>query len=424
MTNDFDIAYFKDNAFRRQRCKVCGSHFWSIGEHEVCGEAPCADYDFIAERTFNAELGLHEMRRRYLSFFEKRGHTVVGRYPIIARWRDDTFFTNATIYAFQPWVTSGVVDPPANPLVMSQACVRFNDIDNVGVTGRHLTLFEMMAHHAFNKKGKEVYFKERTVELCHELLTKELGTDPQLVKYKEEWWEGGGNSGPSLSVGVRGIELATLVFMQYAGAERRPMDMTVVDTGYGLERFTWVSRCAPNVYEAAFPDEVEKVRSASGVKRPGSDILRVYSKAAGMMDLESKADIKVLKQRVASRVGMDVQSLDAMLVPLERVYSIADHMRASVFLINDGVLPSNVKAGYFLRLLIRRTMRCIEALECDLRPADVARWHVESLSRAFPELKENSESIMMIIENETGKYRETVKRGSQIIAETIRRRAR
>jgi alanyl-tRNA synthetase len=91
----------------------------------------------------------------------------VRRYPIVARWRDDVFFTQASIYDFQPWVLNGVVKHPHNPLTISQTCVRFNDIDNVGKTGRHLYIFEMLAHHAFNRPGKEIYFKDRTVELCH-----------------------------------------------------------------------------------------------------------------------------------------------------------------------------------------------------------------------------------------------------------------
>ena len=422
MTGDFDIQYFKDNGFLRQRCTRCGAYFWSLGRHEVCGEAPCAEYEFISRPAFKERLNIHEMRKKYLRFFENRGHTVIGRYPIVARWREDTFFTNATIYAFQPWVISGIVDPPANPLVMSQTCVRFNDIDNVGVTGRHLTMFEMMAHHAFNPPGKEVYFKERTVELCHELLVKELGTDPEIIKYKEEWWEGGGNSGPSLSVGVRGLELATLVFMQYEGSERKPMGMTVVDTGYGLERFTWVSRGTPNVYEASFPDVVDKIRIRSGISKPDEETMKTYAKFAGMEDITSGTELKMLRGRVASILNRDVRELEAAFRPLEMIYSIADHMRASVFLINDGVLPSNVKAGYFLRLIIRRALRCIEFLGCELTPAEVAGWHIDSLCGAFPELKENTDSILKIIEVETKKYQETVRRGRELITRMMKKK--
>ena len=87
------------------------------------------------------------MREYYLSFFEERGHTRINRYPVVARWRDDLYLTIASIADFQPFVTSGQVPPPANPLTISQPCIRLNDLDSVGRSGRHLTTFEMMAHH-------------------------------------------------------------------------------------------------------------------------------------------------------------------------------------------------------------------------------------------------------------------------------------
>src|SRR5256712_13734039 len=168
---------------------------------------------------------------------EANGNTRVRRYPIVARWREDVFFTQASIYPFQPWVISGEASPPANPLAISQPCARFVDIDNVGKTGQHFTLFEMMAHHAFNFPGKTIYWKDRTVALCHGFLAERLGLDPKLVRYKESWWEGGGNSGPCPEVEFGGAEAATPVFLGKRGRDghRGPMETTVGDTGYGLD---------------------------------------------------------------------------------------------------------------------------------------------------------------------------------------------
>ena len=81
------------------------------------------------------------MREAYLSFFEQNHHTRINRYPVVARWRDDIYLTIASIADFQPWVTSGVVPPPANPLTISQPCIRLNDFDSVGRSGRDPTLF-------------------------------------------------------------------------------------------------------------------------------------------------------------------------------------------------------------------------------------------------------------------------------------------
>ncbi|MEK6912093.1 MAG: alanine--tRNA ligase-related protein, partial [Candidatus Thermoplasmatota archaeon] len=161
---------------------------------------PCQEYDFIGAPPFKKRLTVRAMREDFLSFFEANGHTRVRRYPIVARWREDVFFTQASVYPFQPWVISGEASPPANPLAISQPCVRFTDIDNVGKTGQHFTLFEMLAHHVFNFPGRFIYFKDRTVELCHAFFTERLGTDPKIIRYKESLWQGGGNSGPCLEV--------------------------------------------------------------------------------------------------------------------------------------------------------------------------------------------------------------------------------
>ena len=165
-TKDYRVSLFKEKAFQRKKCAKCGSWFWTLGDQTTCGETPCQEYSFIGHPPTAKPLFLREMRESFLSFLEKRGHKRINRYPIVARWRDDVFFTQASIYPFQPWVVSGQEKPPANPLAISQPCVRFNDIHNVGKTGQHFTMFEMMAHHVFNYPKKKVYFKDRTVELC------------------------------------------------------------------------------------------------------------------------------------------------------------------------------------------------------------------------------------------------------------------
>ncbi len=191
---EYDLSFFHQGGFHRRTCVVCGHAFWTLGEFDRCQEAPCRDYGFVGHPILGRPYDLRTMRETFLSFFERRGHTRIRRYPTVARWRNDVFFTQASIYDFQPWVTNGTIPPPANPLVISQPVLRFIDLEEVGRSGRHFTLFEMMAHHAFNRPDHEVYFKERCVELCHELLTSDLGVDPTSITYKEEVWEGGGTS--------------------------------------------------------------------------------------------------------------------------------------------------------------------------------------------------------------------------------------
>ena len=100
--SEFDLAFFQEKGFMRKQCPKCQRHFWSLGDWPTCGEPPCEEYTFIGNSPMNRKLSLHEMREAYLGFFEDNGHGRVKRYPIVARWRDDVFFTQASIYDFQP----------------------------------------------------------------------------------------------------------------------------------------------------------------------------------------------------------------------------------------------------------------------------------------------------------------------------------
>jgi|HubBroStandDraft_1064217.scaffolds.fasta_scaffold00365_8 alanyl-tRNA synthetase len=358
---EYDLPFFHRGGFHRRTCVVCGSAFWTLGDHDRCQEAPCRDYGFLGHPGFDRPYELRAMREKYLSFFEARGHTRLRRYPVVARWRNDVFFTQASIYDFQPWVTSGAIPPPANPLTISQPVLRFIDLEEVGRSGRHFTLFEMMAHHAFNRPDHEVYFKDHTVELCHELLTAELGADPKGITYKEEVWEGGGNLGPSVSVGLLGLELATLVFMEYIrdGDALRPMPLTVVDTGYGLERFTWMSQGTKTAYEAVFGREYDELRRSF-----------------------APHDAAVL----------------------------IDHARALNFMLTDGVVPSNSKEGYFARLLLRRSIRILQRTPDGADLIGLLDRTGREIARDFPEVGAHRDDLHKVVGAEVEKFAESIER--------------
>ncbi|HEC86756.1 MAG TPA: alanine--tRNA ligase, partial [Thermoplasmatales archaeon] len=214
LQKEFDISFFKEHGYIRKKCKVCNSYFWTLDEKkEVCGDQPCSPFSFIGKPLTKKPFTLSEMREVFLSFFERHSHTRINPYPVVARWRKDIYLTIASIADFQPHVTAGIVPPPANPLVISQPSIRLNDLEEVGISGRHLTIFEMMGHHAFNSRDKFVYWTEETVSYCNDFLTKELGINEREITYKESLWEGGGNAGPCLEVLAGGLEVATLVFM-------------------------------------------------------------------------------------------------------------------------------------------------------------------------------------------------------------------
>jgi alanyl-tRNA synthetase len=360
--SEYENDFFRRAGFSRHVCRHCGDPFWSEKPREVCAESPCTPYSFQGQSPFSRAFDMDSFREFFLTFFEKRGHTRIRRYPVVPRWRNDVMFVQASIYDFQPWVTNGVMEPPANPLTISQPCLRFNDIENVGVTGRHNTIFEMMAHHAFNRPGHEIYFKARTIELCHELLTQELGVPGGEISYKEESWEGGGNLGPSMSVGLRGLEVATLVFMEYvrAGSQLRPMPLSVVDTGYGLERFVWMSQGTSTVYEAIFPAILKEIPSS--------------------------------------------------FTPSEAAI-LADHGKSFAFLFTDGVVPSNVREGYLARLLLRRMLRILDRHPGELSLVRLLEVVTRSLEGPFPELRSNLSGLREVLELEEQRFREALERG-------------
>ncbi|HYS73384.1 MAG TPA: alanine--tRNA ligase [Thermoplasmata archaeon] len=415
---EYEVELFRKQGFTRQTCAKCGKAFWSIGQHETCGEAPCQEYDFIGNPPFAKKLTYRAMREDFLSYLEQNGHTRVKRYPIVARWRDDVFFVQASVYPFQPWVISGEASPPANPLALSQPCVRFLDVDNVGKTGQHFTMFEMMAHHAFNFPGKFLYFKDHTVELCHGFLTDRLGLKPDIVRYKESWWEGGGNSGPCFEVVFGGAEAATLVFMMNrdVNGHRVPMDTQVVDTGYGLERLTWLSQGTTSAYEAVFGDSLAYLKRATGAKRVDDRVLREYSKVAGMLKIESLADIREIRRQTAERVGISVDELVAQVSPLESLYIVCDHSRALIFLLGDGVVPSNSREGYFARLLVRRGLRALKDLNITYSLADTVSFMIDQMREDYPEFFFNKGDILKLLKVEETRYKETLDKGRATVS--------
>ncbi|MEM2790735.1 MAG: alanine--tRNA ligase-related protein, partial [Thermofilaceae archaeon] len=256
------LPFFRENGFLLKKCKLCGKSFWTLNpEQDVCGDQPCTDYEFVGETLVSVFKEPRDVREAFLTFFEKEGHARINRYPVVARWRDDVYLVGASIYDFQPWVTEGVVEPPANPLVISQPSVRLTDLENVGRSGRHLTGFEMMAHHAFNIGDKTVYWADETVRYAFRVLTEVFKIPPEQISFKFDWWSGGGNAGEDYEVLVKGLEVATLVFMHYrvVGEKFVPMPNRIVDTGYGLERLLWLLKGTPTVYDAVFPSIIDQL---------------------------------------------------------------------------------------------------------------------------------------------------------------------
>jgi alanyl-tRNA synthetase len=433
LEEEYQLEYFKTQGLTRKICKSCGSAFWTRdSSRDVCGDAPCEPYNFIGNPMFTCH-SLESMREAYLSFFEKNGHTRVERYPVVARWRDDIYLTIASIADFQPYVTGGIVPPPANPLTISQPCIRLNDLDSVGRSGRHLTTFEMMAHHAFNTPSEEIYWKDRTVELCDQFI-KSIGGDLNRVTYKEHPWFGGGNAGPSVEVLIGGLEVATLVFMSLGkqktsgqgyelnGEMYYPMKLRIVDTGYGLERFVWASKGSPTIYDAVFPEMVSRVMGSAGLShmldnKDYTKILALNAKFAGLMDI-SGTNLFQLRKKVAAAIDVSPEKLDRMITPIEKVYAIVDHTRCLAYMLGDCIVPSNVREGYLARLVIRRTLRMMNELKIEDPLADLIEQQTKIIGTA--KFEQDLAVVREIVERETEKYSSTLERGTRIVQKIAR----
>lgn len=205
----------EESGFSRRKCSKCGRAFWSTEERELCGDASCTGYTFIGNAPSKRKLSYVETWNEIEKYFTSHRHGSIKSYPSVARWRDDLYFTIASINGFQPYVVNGELEAQYNPLIIPQVCIRFSDIANVGVTGRHYSNFVMVGQHAFNtKKTGLFYWKDEA--LRHDIAyLKALGIPTKELVFQEDVWMGGGNYGPCIEYFSGGLELGNCVFMQY-----------------------------------------------------------------------------------------------------------------------------------------------------------------------------------------------------------------
>ena len=372
----------------------------------------------------------NQIRKAFIDFFEANGHEHVASSPLVPHQDPTLLFTNAGMVQFKN-VFTGAESRPYNRAVTSQKCVRaggkHNDLDNVGYTARHHTFFEMLGNFSFGD-----YFKDQAIELAWNLITKEYGLDPDrllVTVYAEDdqahdlwrkiaglpderiiriatsdnFWSMGdtGPCGPCSEIfydhgdhipggppgspdedGDRFVEIWNLVFMQFeqlAPGERIDLPRPSIDTGMGLERITAVLQGKHDNYDTdLMRNLIVASAEASGVPADGD-------------------------RAVSHRV-------------------IADHLRASSFLIADGVLPSNEGRGYVLRRIMRRAMRHAHMLGCRdplmhrLVPALLA-----DMSGTYGELTRAEALITETLKLEETRFKQTLERGLRLLDEAVGR---
>ena len=361
-------------------------------------------------------LGLHDIRTEFLKFFESKGHLILPSFSLIPKNDKSLLLIGAGMAPMKKFFTGEEI-PPAKRVTTCQKCIRTGDIDNVGLTDRHATFFEMLGNFSFGD-----YFKHEVIPWAWEFLTVNLEIpkeDLWVTVYKDDdeayniwkdvigipeekiirlgkddnFWElEVGPSGPCSEIyvdrgleygladerpggeGDRFIEVWNLVFTQFDKDEEgnyNPLSHPNIDTGMGLERIATVLQRTDNIFEIdAIKDIIGEIAKVSG-KKYGED---------------KKADISF------------------------RV--ITDHIRAMTFMISDTIVPSNEGRGYVLRRLIRRAARHGRKLGIERAFLyEIADMVMDSWGDQYKELKENRKSIKEIIRREEEKFLETIDDG-------------
>ena len=374
--------------------------------------------------------GLNELREKYLSFFESKGHLRLDSFPLVPKNDPSLLLINSGMAPMKKWFLAQE-EPPRHRVTTCQKCIRTPDIERVGITARHGTFFEMLGNFSFQD-----YFKEEVIPWAWEFLTsdewmaipkdklhisvykeddeaydiwtKKVGVAPdhmvRLGKEDNFWEHGSGPCGPCSEIyfdrgpeygcgkptcGVgcdcdRYMEIWNLVFSQFDADGKGHYERLArpnIDTGMGLERLACVMQNVGNLFE------VDTVQS----------VLHHVEHIAG----------KTYKQDPKTDISIRV---------------ITDHIRSCTFMVSDGILPSNEGRGYVLRRLLRRAARHGRMLGID-HPflVDLVETVIQSSESAYPELREHDAYIKKVIGTEEANFARTIDAGMNILNNMIDR---
>ncbi|MBU4547377.1 MAG: alanine--tRNA ligase, partial [Euryarchaeota archaeon] len=181
----------------------------------------------------------------------------------------------------------------------------------------------------------------------------------------------------------------------------------------------WISQGTPTAYDASFGPVIDQLKDLASVD-VDKQILAENAQVAGMMDIETFADLRSLRKQVANRLGLSVEELEKSAEPMEAVYVVADHTRCLAFMLADGVIPSNVKEGYLARLVLRRTIRFMQDLKMQESLSDIMDIQADFLSSHYPEIRKHQDHIHNIISLEEKRYTKTASKGKNLVKKSIK----
>ena len=411
----------KELGYMRKHCS-CGTFFWTTHDNrDVCGDPACSGgFQVVINNPSPIQLSFIDVWKKIVEVLEPRGYKPINRYPCVARWNPTSEFTIASISAFQPYVITGEVEPPAKKLIIPQFCLRFNDIENVGITGSHCTGFVMIGQHLF-VPPEEWHQGELFMDM-HDFITKGVGLSKEEITIHEDSWAGGGSFGCSLEFFSRGVELFNQVYTMFEQTPEGPRELKlkVLDMGLGQERVAWFSQGTPNMYEAIFPLVLKRLREKTKIELD-LELYNKFSQYSAYLNVDEVEDMDAAWQKVADEIQVSVDELKEKIMPMTALYSIAEHARSLLFAINDGKLPSNVGGGYNLRVIFRRAISFIDNFNWKIDMADVCIWHAEELQDIFPEVSEHLDEIREILDVEREKFYATKKKAAKILDKILKK---
>jgi len=202
------------------------------------------------------------------------------------------------------------------------------------------------------------------------------------------------------------------------GERMEPMPIKVVDTGYGMERWAWLSQGSPSAFHAIYGPVLDEIMGWAGLS-PDVELIQETAKYSCRI---TSGDREAERRKIAGLVGVDPAELDRLLSPVEAVYAALDHSKSLAFILSEGVVPSNVREGYLARLLYRRIYRLLRRVGIEQRLPDLVDVQIEFWGGDFSQLVLMRDEIQEMIAHEEGKYRDTLSRGSSLVKRYLRRR--
>lgn len=373
--------------------------------------------------------GVNELRRKYLEFFESKGHLKMNSFSLVPQNDNSLLLINAGMAPLKPYFTGQEI-PPRRRVTTCQKCIRTGDIDNVGKTARHLTFFEMLGNFSFGD-----YFKHEAINWSWEFLTKVIGMEedrlyPSIYADDDEafniWTKEVGVPAERITRFYRDENGDCDNFWEHGAGPCGPCSEIYYDRGikYGCgkpdckvgcdcDRFMEVWNNVFTQFESDGHHHYTELKQKNIDTGMGLERLAVV-----VQDVDSVFDIdtmKAIRDKICELAGVTYMEDEHKDVSIRL---ITDHIRSVTFMASDGIIPSNEGRGYVLRRLLRRAARHGRTLGIDgLFLAKLATTVIDSSKDGYPELDEKRELILKVLTTEEENFNKTIDQGLVILSD-------